>query len=211
MAQEAGKTVHEAVSLDENGVFSIDTGPLPVPSKIRVIQGEGEDGEGEDKEEITYYPQLYPQHIYHTGQPTMNTGSIEFRRVIGMTQSTGQVAASSDAYIHNLAFNNGSRWLWRSDTSQYWSTGTHAYQPAADNEGRGKTVDGIYYPLFMVDSEKPWQRLPDGNPRPDDAPDVEPGTNVHSRYFQEGVSVNLLAPAGQIMADVPVIGTHRKK
>lgn len=202
MVQDAGKIVHVAVSLDENGIFSIDTDALPIPAKVR---------KGEDGQPVTYYPQLYPQDIYHTGQTTMNTSSIEFRRVIGMTQNSGTVAASSDSYVHNLGFNNGTHLLWSDNASHNWSNGTHTYQPGADNKGRGKTINGKYYPLFMVDSEKPWERLPDGNYRPDNAPDVPSGENVHSRYFQEAVNIDLLAPAGQIMPNVPKVGTHDKK
>lgn len=200
MAQTAGASVPLDVSLGANGQFYLNTGPLPVPVKWREVRGN-----------LTpFYPQLYPEHIYSTVRTSMKTDDLIFRRVIGITQATGTVAVGTGAYLHNLAFNNGKRWLWGSDTPEDWTSGHHEYQPSADNEGHRKTIDGVEYPIFMVDSVPPWHRLPDGSIR--DVPVVAEGTPTPpSRYFKEGVNVDLLASPGKIMPRPGVLGTRRKK
>ena len=206
MAQTAGTKIPLDMSLGINGQFFINTGPLPVPVKKIERYNEAE----QRNEDFFYFPDLYPEHIYSTVQSSMKTDDLIFRRVIGMTQATGTVAVGTGAYLHNLAFNNGKRWLWGNDNAQDWVNGAHEYQPPQDNAGHTKTINGVESPVFFVDSVAPWHRFPDGSIR--DVPDIaEDEPAPPPRYTKEGVNVDLLAPAGKILPGAGVVGTRRKK
>jgi len=189
-----------SVSIGASGAFFIDAGSLPYPSKVITRDGVPN----------LYTPRLYPEHIYSTVETSMKTDDIVFRRVIGMTQATGEVGTATGAFVHNLAFSNGKRWAWNSEVPQNWTIGTHEYQPPGDNTGYTKKIDNVEYPLFMADSLPPWHRFPDGTIR--EIPAVAAGgVAPPSRFFQESVNIDLLAPPGQIMAGKALIGTRTKK
>ena len=188
-----GAPVHIKVGLDKDGTFDMNVGQFPLPVKKGKAEGEGVGLN------IPYYsPQLYPQFLYASDQKTVNTSGISFRRVVGMTQANGQLATDSNAYLRNLRFEGGKMWAWGSSTSQDWAEGGHEYVPDYKNVGLFYRVDGKLYPLFKVDSAVPWQRQLDGkSSETPNVPDADKD-KVPSRYVQETVNINLLAPSGEV-------------
>ena len=146
-------------------------------------------------------PNIYPRV---TGP--VNTSRIIARRVVGMTQASG--FDTDGSYVRNGKFTGGMVKRWQPDGTvgdwENWSTGQdpgnpakgHIYQPRDYNQGHEKDgpQDG---PIFIVNSQAPWNRTPDttGEDRPDSI--YPSATVIHSRYYEETVDINLLSkPVG---------------
>lgn len=155
-------------------------------------------------------PNIYPAITRPDGQVPKT--SIKVRRVIGMTQKTGLTGddEGDGSYVRGVGFTQGHlyRWSQSGSTPEHipWSTGDHNYAPEHYNVGH-ETAGPDGGPIFVVNSDAPWNRLVTGKSRPDNP--LPAGAN-HTRYFQESVSINLLTKPGDIKALPKKLGRKSK-
>ena len=189
--QVSGKAVPAKILLQSNGSVETNVGVFGDPETLEGVA-----------------PNIYPSVIRPDGQ--MPKTSIVVRRNVGMTQVTGAIGEDEGdgAYVHNIGFTGGFLYKWPQGggetTRLPWSTGDHLYLPNSYNIGH-ETDGPDGGPIFVVNSDPPWHRLPSGASRPDQP--LPAGAN-HTRYFQESVSVNLLTKPGELKALPKQLGTN---